>query len=249
MLLNKNTYTQQSVLSQYTRTGDDRLISQLQNINEKGIRYYRQLIFNIIFDTVTNAYPLLTDFFGEEKMRTLVHDFFSEHYCQTPQVWQMPKEFKDYIIECRTSLIQEHPFLPDLLHFEWMEIELFMMPDEIMPSFTRQGNIYKNKLVINPEMQILHLNYPVHVYHPGKIKKEHKNDYFVMLHRHFESKDVLFTDLSTSAVKILECLYEEHLSYFELLDCLNIQSLSDKTNLRKFLFKGIEETFILGFLD
>ncbi|GAB4202165.1 MAG: hypothetical protein Fur0023_07690 [Bacteroidia bacterium] len=247
MWLNKDTYTQQSLLAEYTRSGDASVLSQLQGIKEKGIRYYRHLIFNIIWDGVTNAYPITTDFFGEEKMKEIVDDFFRHHRCQTFQVWQMPLEFKDYVIQNRQDLIQQYPFLPDLLLFEWMEIEIFMMPDEELSAYSDKGNILKDKLILNPEMQILNLQYPVHIYHPKKIKDSQRGDYFVLMHRHPEDGDVLFSDISELSVKVLEYLFEKPMSFSELCHQLNIESSQLKTELRKFLVKGMESKFILGF--
>jgi hypothetical protein len=247
MWLNKNTYIQQSLLAEYTRTNNEAILSQLIGIKEKGIRYYRQLIFNIIWDGVSNAYPITTDFLGEESMKNIVNDFFQHHRCQTFQVWQMPMEFKDYVIQNRQDLIQQYPFLPDLLLFEWMEIEIFMMPDEEYPDYSEKGNILKDKLILNPEIQILNLQYPVHVYHPQKIKENQKGNYFVLIHRHPEDKDVLFSDISEMSVKVLEHLSEQPLSFSELCEQMPVESLSLKTELRKFLVKGMESRFILGF--
>ncbi|GIV29849.1 MAG: hypothetical protein KatS3mg028_0915 [Bacteroidia bacterium] len=247
MWLNKDTHIQQSLLAEYTRTGDVSLLPQLKGTKEKGIRYYRHLIFNIIWDGVSNAYPITTDFFGEEKMKDIVNDFFRHHRCQTFQVWQMPLEFKDYLIQHRNDLIHQYPFLPDLLLFEWMEIEIFMMPDEELPAYSGKGNILKDKLILNPEMQILNLQYPVHIYHPKKIQENLRGNYFVLMHRHPEDKDVLFSDISELSVKVLQHLFDQPMSFSELCSQLNIESSALKTELRKFLVKGMESKFILGF--
>lgn len=247
MWLKESTYTQQSLLAQYTRSGDESIIPKLQHIKEKGIRYYRQLIFNIVWDGISNAYPILTDFLGEEKMKTLVHDFFTQHPCQTFQVWEMPKEFKDYIIQNNHSVCSEHPFIPDLLLFEWMEIELFMMPDEPLPSFTKQGNILKDKLVLNPEIQILFLQYPVHLLHPEKIEPQHKGEYFVSVHRHPESKEVLYTELTAAAAKIIEHLFEQNLSINELQQLFPNPSLQLKEQIKQFIRTSMNNGLLLGF--
>lgn len=247
MLLKENTYHQQSLLAKYTRTGDDQIIEQLQNFKPKGIKYYRHLIFNIIYDGVSNAYPITTDFFGEEKMKELADDFFKNHSCQTFQVWEMPREFKDYIIEKRKDLCEQYPFLPDLLLFEWMEIEIFMMPDEPLPEYSNQGNILKDKLVLNPELQILFFQYPVHLYHPQKIKQEHKGEYFVLIHRHPDTKEVIFTELSPATVKIIEALYEQPLNFDEIQKLFPNSSLHQKNQLKKFIHQSIQNKIILGF--
>jgi len=247
MLLKEKTSHQQFLLSKYTRTGDDQIIEQLQNVKPKGIKYYRHLIFNIIYDGISNAYPITTDFFGEEKMKELVDDFFKNHFCQTFQVWKMPSEFKDYIIEKRKELCEQYSFLVDLLLFEWMEIEVFMMPDEPFPEYSEQGNILKDKLVLNPELQILFFQYPIHHYHPQKIKQELKGEYFVLIHRHPDTKEVIFTELGPATVKIIEALYEKPMSFNDIEKLFTNLSLEQKNQLKEFIHQSIQNKIILGF--
>lgn len=62
MYLKEKTKRQQSLLAQFTRTGDQTIITHLDGIKVQGIRYYRELIFNIIYDGISNAYPITTNF-------------------------------------------------------------------------------------------------------------------------------------------------------------------------------------------
>lgn len=247
-MLNTSFQTQQSILAEYTRTGNDTLLQKLQGIKEKGIRYYRELIFNIAWDTITNAYPILTDFLGNEPMRSLVNNFYTQHRCQTYQVWRMPEEFKDFVIQNETALIEKYPFIPDLLHFEWIEIEVFMMPDETFPEHHKNGNILKDKLVLNPEIKILALQYPVHLFHPSKITEKEKGQYFVLVHRHPESKEVVFTNLNALGVKIILHLNEESLSINDMEQKIAPQSsLQIKDQIKQFVRECLNSQIIIGF--
>ncbi len=247
MLLKESTKTQQILLSEYTRSGNENIIAQLNNVKTKGIRYYRELIFNIIWDGISNAYPIATNFLGEEKMKELTNDFFTHHKCQDPQVWAMPKEFKDYIINNRKDLCEQHPFLPDLLLFEWIEIELFMMPDEPLPPYSENGNILKDKFVLNPELQILFFQYPVHTTHPMHIQKKDKGEYFVLAHRHPDTKEIIFTQISPVVVKIIEALYETPLSITQIQEILSLSSLQQKEQVKQFIRETFQNKIILGF--
>ena len=248
MLLKSSTYQQQSLLAEFTRTGNEEILKQLKGINHKGIKYYRHLIFNIIQDGITNAYPILTDFLGEHEMNNLIHRFFSNHRCQTYQVWQMPKEFKEYVIQQESNLIETYPFIPDLLLFEWMEIELFMMEDDEIPKYQPTGNILKDKLVLNPEIQILSMQYPVHIKHPKLIKNNDKGTYFVALHRHPETKEIIFTNIDFSSLRIIELLYDEEKNFDDLLNTIfEKPSLKNKDELKKFIRNALETKMILGF--
>ncbi len=245
--MSKSTYLQQSLLAAYTRGGDDGIISKLSRVKEKGIRYYRHLVFNIVSDGVSNAYPIMTDFFGEEKMKELVHDFFSNQKCQNFQVWAMPKEFKDYLLQYKKDMMERYPFIPDLLLFEWMEIEMFMMPDEVMPDYEKEGNILKDNLVLNPEIQILFFHYPVHAKHPIKISEQDKGEYFVLMHRQPENKDIIFTNLNLAVVKIIEALYHEPLCIDEIQKLFSPTSLEQKEEIKQFIREALRSGSIIGF--
>ncbi|GIV26943.1 MAG: DUF2063 domain-containing protein [Bacteroidia bacterium] len=247
-MLSTSYQRQQSILAEYTRSGNDELIKKLHGVKEKGIRYYRELIFNIAYDTITNAYPILTDFLGEEQMKLLINNFYTHHKCQTFQVWRMPEEFKEYVIQNELSLIEKHPLIPDLLHFEWIEIEMFMMPDEEFPPHHKEGNILKDKLVLNPEIKILALQFPVHLLHPSKISEKEKGQYFVLVHRHPESKEVVFTNANALSVKIILQLNEEPLSIPEIEQKVLQQSnLKFKEQIKQFIRESMNSQIIIGF--
>lgn len=248
MLLNSSTYKQQSLLAEYTRTGNEEIISQLKGVKRKGIQYYRHLIFNIIWDGISNAYPIMTDFFGEDEMKQIVSRFFSKHNCQNSQVWAMPKEFMEYVLAYEKEWLEKHPFLPDLMLIEWKEIELYMMPDKNILPFKKKGSLKLDKLVINPEMEIFRFQYPVHILHPNDIKEEMKSEYLVLLHRDFETKEIIFTSLTEMSEKVIRLLLEEALNIKELQQKSGLLKISDKNKLESFLLELMEREIILGFL-
>jgi len=247
MLSKSFTHSQQSLLAEYTRTGNETLISKLKDINSKGIRYYRELIFNIVWDSIISAYPIFSDFLGEQMMKELINDFFMKHKCQTYKVWEIPKEFKDYLIENNKAIIKKYPFLPDLLLFEWMEIELFMMEDIEFPSFDDTGNI-EDKIILNPEIHILTLEYPVHKKHPREISKIDKGYFFLLLNRHPNTKKVIFYEINMLVVKILESLYFEPMSTSNLINLFIKNNLIiERNQIETFIQQSYQNGVILGF--
>lgn len=248
MFLREKTYRQQCLLAQYIRSGDEKILDELDAVNVRGIRYYRELIINIIYDGISNAYPITTDFFGKKKMMQLTHEFFTHVKCQTPQVWAMPREFMDYIQEHRIELYLKYPFLHDLLLFEWIEIEIFMMPDKHLPYVSEKGNILTDRLVLNPEIQILVLHYPVHLLHPKNIKKKHKGEYLLLVYRHPENKQVIFTELNYFAYQIIKSLNQNPTSISELRDNFaNSNFKIDDNNIVHFIESALENKIIIGF--
>ncbi len=96
MNLLNDTYQQQSKLADYCRTGN---VPDLKGVNYENLPHYRRLVFNIAADVIETAYPITHSFLEKEVWDKLVHDYFAEHKCQTPQVWRMPLEFYDYCVK------------------------------------------------------------------------------------------------------------------------------------------------------
>lgn len=248
MLLKENTYQQQAMLAKYTRTNDETIFSQLQNVKEKGIRYYRELIFNIIYDTVSNAYPIMTDFLGEDEMKKIVQRFFSSHSCSNPQVWAMPKEFMNYVNEYEKKLIHEHPFLPELMLFEWKEIEMYMMPDKPLLPYKKKGSVLTDKLVINPEIEILSFSYPVFLLHPENITEETKDDYLIIVYRDLEYREVHYNAINYITEKFIRILLEQPTSFQTIEKSKGLFSIQEKNQIKEFINFALENEIIAGFL-
>ncbi|ANW94903.1 hypothetical protein AXE80_00720 [Wenyingzhuangia fucanilytica] len=196
MLLAK-THQHQSSLATYCRTGD---LVDIKGAVQKNLTHYRRLVFNNVLDTLETAYPVAKNLLGDDHWENIVNCFFSTYNIQSPQIWRMPEEFKNYLIKQEDELLKTYPFLENLLEFEWLEVEIFMMPD--VPYEKPKDGFY----VLNPEIDILMLSYPVHIKSPHLITEEDRGSYFVSLHRNPDTGSVQFTNLSIPFVDVLEHL-------------------------------------------
>ncbi|MDX1828345.1 MAG: putative DNA-binding domain-containing protein [Lutibacter sp.] len=212
MQLLPKTFQYQTDLANYCKTGD---YISIPGVNEKNIKHYRRLVFNNVYDSITSAYPITKKLFGKKKWKKVVNRFFSSQKIQSSQIWYMPKEFKDYVISHENKLLNKYAFLADLLQFEWLEIEVFMMPDEIIEYLT-ETNLY----YINPEIRLIKTTYPIHLKKAKNITEEDKGNYFISLHRNKETGAVEFTNLSIPFVDVLENLMEKPLTENAILNIL-----------------------------
>ena len=212
MQLLPKTFQYQTDLANYCKTGD---YISIPGVNEKNIKHYRRLVFNNVYDSITSAYPITKKLFGKKKWKKVVNRFFSSQKIQSPQIWYMPKEFKDYVISNEDKLLNKYPFLEDLLQIEWLEIEVFMMPDETVEYFT-ETNLY----YLNPEIRLIKTEYPVHLKKAKNITEEDKGNYFISLHRNKETGAVEFTNLSIPFVDVLENLMQKPLTENAILNIL-----------------------------
>ena len=115
MLLKTETYQHQSKLAQYCRDGKP---VSIPGTMEGRLPHYRRLVFNVVKDSLESAYPIAHSFIKEDDWEEMAYRFFSEHDCQTPQVWKLPAELCSYVMENQISDALKLPWLDELLWFE-----------------------------------------------------------------------------------------------------------------------------------
>lgn len=248
MKLLEETTKAQFDLGQYCRTGKE---ISIKGVNQERVKHYRRLVYNVVRNTMDQAYPLASQILGEDRWNSLVHDFLINHDCQTPKIWLLPLEFYEYIRDHNYSKSLDLLWLNDLLYFEWIEIEVHVMPDEKMPDAKRKGDLLNDVLVINPEFRLIRLDYPIHQFNIDEAIKK-KSNYFVLAARDPDKGHVNFFNLSLLHTWIIENLLQENVSIKSLYPKINqIFGIDSETmlteNLNGFLINLFSKKFILGF--
>ncbi len=247
MPLLDTTYMYQSGLAAYCRTGN---LPAIPGINADNVIQYRRLVYNVVDDMLQNAYPLTYALLSAEEWEHVVNEFFINHPCQSPQVWYMPKEFYQYLSDTKHPLLKKYPFLADLLWFEWVEVELFMMKDKTVHA-GNSGDVLFSKLVLNPEYQLLLFSYPVHEKSAKYITPDDKGSYYVIAHRNKEG-EVIFTSIAPALVRMIEYLSVTPLSITDLFSMFQQEhqvSLTevDQKAIIQFFTNAYQQQLIIGF--
>lgn len=248
MNLSPDTIRIQQRFSQYCRTGEKTV---LPGAKPDRLQHYRRLVFNVVKDALETAFPITSGFLPAKRWLVMVEHFFGHHPCQSYQVWKLPHEFYEYALQQKWAEKYSLPFLPDLLYFEWIEMELYNMEDLPVPACSQQGNWLKDVLVLNPEFRLLKLEYPVHLYPPAVVGTK-KGLYFVVQYRHPESGNVHFVQLSPWLAFVIEQIHCQQLSLEALLPhaptLFDIKELKVlQTNTVEFLKKMKQEQLVAGF--
>lgn len=247
-LLLKDTYAQQSCLANYCRTGE---MLPIKGLTENRVNTYRRLVYNVIDDTLQSAFPLMHDLLTEEEWNKSVDTFFSNHACQSTSVWKMPFEFYQFIENNENILKEKYPFLTELLLFEWMEIEVYMMEDKIFPHTKAEGEWGKDIIEFNPEFKLLPLTYPVHLKKPNEINDKDKSQYYLLIFREQESGKVQFMNLSVYFAWLIEKIEIGKKPLIKILkEAVNIFGTEHQillSNTLPFLEELKNKQFIIGF--
>lgn len=247
MKLYPETVNHQHQLANYCRTGQEVNIEGAVN---RRLHHYRRLVSNVVNDSLSRAYPIAKSILDEENWNSLVNDFFINHDSQSPQIWKLPYEFYEYVLEANWAEKLSMPYLYDLLYFEWIEIEIFTMEDIDVQYNTSSENIFHNNIVVNPESQLIKLEYPVHLLSLNEAY-QNKGNYFVFVYRMPDSGKVKFLNLSLLNAYIFELLILHGNMQLFLDELANKFKLPDNgqliQHLNKFIPDMISQKAILGF--
>ncbi|MDD2943247.1 MAG: DNA-binding domain-containing protein [bacterium] len=169
---------------------------------------YRRLVFNQVINTLKRTYPLTAAIFSEEIFKEMAEEFFSRHECHSPFLWRMPEDFYKYAVYARWHEKYSSPALLDLLLLEWLEIDVFMMPDFAIPKLKPQGGLAEDILVLNPHHRLNHFQYPVFSRSLDDATKTPGN-YFLVTYRHMETLKVRFMSLPPIYALAIESLNKQ----------------------------------------
>ncbi|TLX75356.1 hypothetical protein E9993_10700 [Labilibacter sediminis] len=245
MYLSQETKQLQHKLANYCRTGK---YESIEGVSKSRVKQYRRLVFNNVKNTLNQAYPITVEWLSDDDWLFLVNAFFENHDAQTPKIWEMPREFMEYVAESNFSEKLNKPALNDLLLFEWVEIEVHTMTDVQLEPYLLKGDYLYDTLVLAPEYSLQKLSYPVHILNADKAV-EQKGDWFIYVFRDVDSGVVQFLNISVLHTFVLEKLYEKPQSLAELLPLVSsIFGFTEESQLKEHVKNFIADLHVKGAL-
>lgn len=149
--------TQQLALTAWLR--DPQNSPALPDVASQRMQIYRELFFNNVENTLSNAFPVLYQVLPSTHWQTLCEDFFAIHQCHTPHLSHLPAEFIAFL-KLQTH-ISSPDWLIELAEWEWSELELFLAQD--IDTTTAMGdNLLQDVPVVSPLLRLHQCRYPVH---------------------------------------------------------------------------------------
>jgi len=184
-----------------------------QGASARRMKVYNELLYNNLEGFLLACFPVLRKVLGKRRWDRLVRDFFADYRCHTPIFRQIPEEFVRYLKEVRGLRDGDPVFLPDLAHYEWIELALTVSPLEIdWSGIERGGDILAGRPVLNPVLALLHYPYPVHRIGPGfKSTREQTQETHILVFRTFEDQ-VRFIELNPVSARLVSLLQHQEIS-------------------------------------
>lgn len=148
----------QENFTRYLRNPSEVVIPEGLDPRRMGV--YQNLVYENIFSLLSGFFPVMVSLFNEEKWRALIAEFIRDFKAETPYFPKLGEEFIYFLSE-RESQNDEPPFLLELAHYEWVELEIYMSEENLQTPIP-QAQLSNVALSLSPLAMPLAYHYPVH---------------------------------------------------------------------------------------
>lgn len=128
-------------------------------IEPRRLAIYRELLFNNVMTFVEGTFPIALALLPESLAQRLKSGFFADFECHSPFFYDISLQFREYVDSLDWPELTQYPWLPELLHFEWMELAADIAEDP-NPSADAGTSLAADGFPGGPD-QILRLAAPV----------------------------------------------------------------------------------------
>lgn len=99
-------------------------IEKIPTFPLERMQIYRDLLFNNVCSFINLVYPVARSILPEAQWQSLLQAFFQKAKCQSPLYNDISLQFREYLADHQHPILQEYPWLEELLQFEWLELYL-----------------------------------------------------------------------------------------------------------------------------
>ncbi len=112
-------------------------LTALKGVEGHRVRLYEELLFNTVLETLQSIYPytyalLSRNGAHEADWRALADDYRRRYPNCSHKLMGAVSGFSAYLAE-QPSLMSAMPYLADMALYEWLEMEVMNLPDQLLP--------------------------------------------------------------------------------------------------------------------
>jgi uncharacterized protein len=201
-------------------------ISRPHRTSVRGMRVYREIVFNNIESSLAACFPVCKATLGKRLWQKLIRGFFVHHQSHSPLFRQIPEEFLDYLQQMHQ--FKDMPPLPgfllDLAHYEW--IELAVSSADVKNNWSAidaEGDLMSGQPVLTAAMALLSYAYPVQRISPRYKPKQPLLQRVNLLVFRDEEDQVRFIELNAVTARLLALLQNKNLSGSQALQKVAVE--------------------------
>ena len=177
-----------------------------EGIEDRRLAIYRRLFFNNIYGLLESNFPVLAEIYGVKNWRKICRDFYTEHKAITPLFPQIAQEFLSYLEHERQPQPHDPPFLHELAHYEWLELQVSLAESDVTQVTGKEHNTQEWR--INPTLRIAQYHFPVQRISRSYQPQHPPEQPTVMAVYRRTNDDVHFSQLSGASALMLQILQE-----------------------------------------
>lgn len=133
-----------------------------KGIEDRRLEIYRDLLYRNIEGFLANSFPVLRSITADHQWHAMVRHYFAQHRARTPLFPKLPQEFLRYLADQR-DLGTSPPFLQELVHYEWLELEVSLDKRDIHATLVDENaNCLTGVPILNPIVRAHSYKFPVH---------------------------------------------------------------------------------------
>lgn len=165
-------------------------------VPKRAAEIYSELLFNNICGFINACFPVARNLMTERGWQALSRQFFRDHSSHTPYFSRIPEQFVQFVAG-NAQRLRVPAWMPDLLHYEWIELEVETAVGELQPNPT-------HLLTLNPTARNLHYAWPVHRISPDyRPRNQQPTHLLVYRDRAFK---VCFIEINAVTAALLDVL-------------------------------------------
>jgi hypothetical protein len=178
-----------------------------RDVEDRRMAIYRDLLYRNVEGFMARSFPVLRKITPDDRWHDMIRDYFRRHRARTPLFPRMPLEFLYYLEHERGGAHDVFPFLYELAHYEWMELELAYDQREIsLAGVDQNDNLLDGIPVLNPLCIPLVYVFPVHRIRPDFIPQTAPdNPSYLLIYRNLDDATGFF-ELNPVTARLVDLL-------------------------------------------
>jgi hypothetical protein len=168
-------------------------------VPEGPAKIYRELLFNNITGFIDSCFPVAKSLMPPARWRNLCKAFFRDWPSHTPFFSRIPWQFVQFV-QAQHAALKVPAYMPELLHYEWLELEVDTAPDQSV------GSSVSKRMALNPAVRYARYQWPVHQI--GTDYRPRKPRPVVLLVHRDAGHAVRFMEINEITAQLLDILGE-----------------------------------------
>ena len=179
----------------------------LAGIEDRRLAIYRDLFFNNIDNLLSIGFPVIKKLLGEQRWLQLLRRFYAEHQSHTPLFTELGREFNRYLETRAARGDADWAFLPELGHYEWVELALTIDEHEIDTiAHDPSGDLTEGAPLVSPLAWLLQYRFPVHRIGPDYLPENPSGQPTLLVVVRNRQDRIGFTELNPWSFQLLQSL-------------------------------------------